>query len=96
LQKLKAESPTDEIVYFRMASVFEYLGKGYATLAHEKSSATQNSLVNWQEALKYLQKSYEIYKDFRDSGKTAGEEAAKVDELAGEINKTEQAIAKIK
>lgn len=95
LQKLKAQSPTDEIVRFRIASVYEYLGKGYAALAAEKNSVSQNNLTNWHEARELLQKSYEIYKEFSDTGKTVGEEAVKVDEIAIEIAKCDAAISKI-
>jgi eukaryotic-like serine/threonine-protein kinase len=94
-EKLKAQSPTDQLVSFRIAVVCEYLGKGYAFLASEKNSTMQNSLTNWQEARKVLQKSHEIYKEFRDSGKTVGAEAAKADELAAEIAKCDIAISNI-
>lgn len=93
LQKLTADSPSDEIARFRIAVVYEYLGKSFAALTSDKNSPVY--LTNLKQSREFFQKSFDIYKDFRDSGKTVGDEAAKVDEIAAEIAKCNEAIAKL-
>jgi tetratricopeptide (TPR) repeat protein len=94
-QKLKAESPTDEIITFRIATTYEYLGKGYEAMASVKKVSSFEKISNLRKANDFLLKSFAIYKEFRDAGKTVGEEAAKVEELEQEISNCEKSIAKL-
>ncbi len=92
LKELIANSPNNEIFKFRMAMIYEKPGNGYAALAMDKK--TPNSSENWRTAREYFQKSYEIYKSFRDSGKTVGSDASVVDKIADEIAKCDAALNK--
>lgn len=79
VERLFASSPTDAIAQFRIATVQEMLGTGYVALASDRSTPVQKRLVHWGEAQSWFEKSLKIYKSFRDTGKTTGEDAAKVD-----------------
>ena len=93
LEKLFAASPTDEIVRFRIATVEGTFGHGYSALASDNKTPAPNRLAHWREARSWFQKSLEIYKSFRDSGKSTGEDAATVDLVTEEIAKCDAAIS---
>ena len=95
VERLFAASPTDAIAEFRIATVQEMLGKGYVVLASDRSKPAQKRLAHWSEAHSWFQKSLKIFKSFRDSGKSVGEESAKVDVISAEIAKCEAAIARL-
>lgn len=92
LSELVSESAGNEVLKFRMAMIFENLGRGYAGLAEKKPG--RDSPENWRTARDYFQKSYDIYKGFRDEGKTTGSDALKVDEIGAEIAKCDEALKK--
>ena len=95
LEKSFAASPTDEQAHFRLANVQAALGKGYAALASDDKTSAQKRLAHWREARSWLQKSQEIYKVFRDAGKTTGEDAARLDAVIEGIAKCDAAIARL-
>ena len=95
LEKLFAASPTDGIVHFRIAVLQQELGNGFAALAAESKTSPPKRLAKWREARSWFQKSAEIYKVFRDAGKSTGEEGTRLDVVTGEITKCDNAIAQL-
>ena len=95
LEKSFAASPTDQVAHFRLAMVQEGLGQGNAALASDEKISAPKRLAHWREAHLWFKQSLKIYTSFRDAGKTTGEEAAKVDVVAGEIAKCDAAIARL-
>ena len=81
------KNPQDELLKFRKAIVHENYGKAYKAVAEDK-----NSRADWQKANEHFQKSYEIYKYFKDAGKAKGQDAKKVDELAELVAESKKAI----
>ncbi len=76
-----------------LADAYEGLGEGYAALAADGRTSAQKRLANWREARSWFQKSREILQSFRDAGKLAGEDSAKLDAVNEGLAKCDAAIA---
>jgi len=87
LEVLKTESPNDLIIEFRIANAHENFGKVYVAIARKN-----NDKANWKNARNHFQEGYSIYKKLKDEGKAVGDDAAKVELLAKEIAKCDEAL----
>ena len=95
LEKSFAASPTDEIAHFRLANLQSSLGQGHAAMAADDKTPKENRLSHWRQARSWFQKSQEILQGFRDAGKLAGADSAKLDVVNEEIAKCDAAIARL-
>jgi hypothetical protein len=90
-----ARDPANALARARVASSAEGLGKVYKVLASRAKSPSE-SASNWRTARAWYQKAHDIWLDFRNQGATTGVEAAKPDDLAREIARCDEALAKLR
>jgi tetratricopeptide (TPR) repeat protein len=91
-EQLIAKSPADEILEFRLANIFESLGNAFGAIARQDQYSSKT--IDLSASCSYFRKSYDIYKRFKDAGKTVGDDAAKVDIVAAELAKCETQLHK--
>jgi tetratricopeptide (TPR) repeat protein len=95
LEKSFAASPTDEISHFRIALIQADLGHGHVALAEDLKTPPQKRSAHWREARLWFQKSQEILQVFRDAGKLAGEDSARLDAVNEGLAKCDAAIGRL-
>jgi hypothetical protein len=95
LEKSFAASPTDEILHFRIAIIQANLGHGYVALAIDDKTPLAQRLASWPAARSWFQKSHEILQVFRDAGKLAGDDSARLDGVNEGLAKCDAAVARL-
>jgi tetratricopeptide (TPR) repeat protein len=70
------------------------LGKAHSVFASRGKSAADR-LRNWRQARSWYQKAHDLWFELRKQGATAGTEAAMPDELAREVARCDEALAKL-
>ncbi len=95
LREMYAASPKEEVLHFRIAVANEAMGKGYFALGNDNKIERNERIKNLREAKKYFESSYEVLKDYRDRKIIVGEEAARVDAIAENIDRCNQTIKQI-
>jgi serine/threonine protein kinase/tetratricopeptide (TPR) repeat protein len=83
LNYLAEKSPTDEIVQFRKAMVYEHLGRAYKQLADD--AGTPDTGEQHRQACGYFEKANMAYRRFTEVGKLVGEELAAARKVAEEF-----------
>lgn len=90
---LVAASPTNASARNTLALLNSQLGSSHATLAAKASGGKQTG--EWQAAKDAYQKSLDTYQDLKSKGALKGADANKPDEIAKEIAKCDQVLAKL-
>jgi len=86
--------PSNVMVRAQIADSAAGLGKVYSVFGSRGKSAADRTR-NWREARAWYQKAHDLWLGLRNQGATTGTEAAKPDELAREIARCEEALAKL-
>jgi non-specific serine/threonine protein kinase/serine/threonine-protein kinase len=89
-----ASDPSNVLPRARVANSAGGLGKVHSVLAARAKSPAER-VRSWREARGWYQKAHDLWLGLRTQGATTGTEAAKPDELAGEIARCDEALAKL-